>query len=122
MTTDDPAAEIRAAEQRLVRSLGADDPTAWVFDYTEDAVFDAGGEPVVGREALLAMARGMKPLRSVVLRPLRTEYGRDLAAVWVQGSWASGPEHEPVAVDVRGLLVWRRDPDGVWRVAMEHLG
>ena len=42
--------EIRAAEHRLETSLEADDPTAWVFDYTEDAVFDGGGEhAVVGR-------------------------------------------------------------------------
>ena len=29
---------VRAAESRLERVLEADDPTAWVFDYTEDAV------------------------------------------------------------------------------------
>jgi len=43
--------EIRAAERRLEASLQAEDPTARVFDYTEDAVFDGGGDhAVVGRE------------------------------------------------------------------------
>jgi hypothetical protein len=56
--------EIRSAEHRLETALEADDPTAWVLEYTEDAVFDGGGEhAVVGRESLLAMARSMSPLR-----------------------------------------------------------
>jgi ketosteroid isomerase-like protein len=115
---------IRAAEQRLERALEAADPTAWVFEYTEDAVFDGGGEhAAVGREALLAMARSMRPLRSVSIRPQRTEGSAELAAVWTEASWVSGPaEGEPAAVDVRGLLVWRKEPDGVWRVAMERIG
>ena len=115
--------EIRDAERRLEHALEADDPTAWVFDYTEDAVFDGGGEHVtVGRESLLEMARSMQPLRSVSLRALRTEGRGDLAAVWVEGSWVGGSVAQPRTVAVRGLLVWRKEPDGVWRVAMEHLG
>jgi ketosteroid isomerase-like protein len=115
--------QLRDAERRLAAALEADDPTAWVFDYTEDAVFDGGGEhAAVGRDSLLAMARSMRPLRSVSPRPLRTEGRGDLAAVWTEGSWVSGPEDQPTTVEVRGMLVWRKEPDGVWRVAMEHLG
>jgi ketosteroid isomerase-like protein len=116
--------EIRAAERRLETALGADDPTAWVFEYTEDAVFDGGGEhAVVGRQSLLAMAESMRRLESVSIRPLRTE-GRDgLAVVWAEASWVRGPaEAQPTRVEVRGMMVWRKEPDGVWRVAMEHLG
>lgn len=115
--------EIRAAERRLEISLGASDPTAWVYDYTEDAVFDGGDHAVVGREALLDMARSMRPLREISIRPLRTE-GRDgLATVWAEASWAGGSgESETGRVEVRGILLWRREADGVWRVAMEHLG
>jgi ketosteroid isomerase-like protein len=116
--------EIRAAERRLEMSLEAVDPTAWVFDYTSDAVFDGGGEhAVVGRDSLLAMASSMHPLTQVSIRPLRTE-GRDgLATVWVEGSWVSGSaEGAPTNVAVRGIILWRRETDGVWRVAMEHIG
>ncbi len=111
--------EIRDAERRLETALEADDPTAWVFDYTDDAVFDGGGErATVGRDSLLAMARSMRPLGSVSIRPLRTEGREGLAAVWVQASWVSGSsESQPTTVDVRGMLVWRKEPDGVWRVA-----
>ena len=116
--------EIREAERRLATALEAGDPSGWVFDYTDDAVFDGGGEEaVVGRESLLAMARSMRPLESVSIRPLRTEGREDLAAVWVQASWVSGPaEGQRTTVDVRGILVWRKEPDGVWRVAMERIG
>jgi ketosteroid isomerase-like protein len=123
LSTTFDESEIRAAERRLAASLEAGDPTAWVFDYTEDAVFDGGGdEAVVGREALLAMARSMSPLTSVSLRALHTE-GRDgLAAVWTEGSWTSSTGDDEREVRVRGMLVWRKEADDVWRVAMEHLG
>lgn len=59
-------AEIRAAERALVQALESSDPTAWVYAYTEDAVFVAPGAPAVqGRAALLQMAKAMKPLSSV---------------------------------------------------------
>jgi ketosteroid isomerase-like protein len=116
--------EIRAAEHRLETALEAVDRTAWVFDYTADAVFDGGGEhAVVGRDSLLAMATSMRPLTEVSIRPLRTE-GRDgLATVWFEASWVSGSaESDPTDVEVRGMILWRREADGVWRVAMEHIG
>jgi ketosteroid isomerase-like protein len=115
--------ELRAAEHRLEAALEAVDPTAWVLEYTEDAVFDGGGEhAVTGRDSLLTMARSMTPLRSVSIRPLRTEGHGALAAVWVEGSWVSGPVgSESTTTHVRGVIVWRKEPDGVWRVAMEHI-
>lgn len=121
VTFDD--SEIRAAERRLEAALESVDPTAWVLEYTEDAVFDGGGEhAVIGRDSLLTMASSMTPLRSVSIRPLRTEGRGALAAVWFEGSWVSGPaESEPTTTTVRGVIVWRKEPDGVWRVALEHI-
>ena len=88
------------------------------------AVFDGGGEhAVVGRESLLAMASSMRPLGTVSIRPLRTEGRGDLAVVWAEASWVSGPaESEPTTVAVRGMILWRKEHDGVWRVAMERIG
>jgi ketosteroid isomerase-like protein len=116
--------EIRAAEHRLETALEGVDRTAWVFDYTSDAVFDGGGaHAVVGRDSLLAMASSMRPVTEVSIRPLRTE-GRDgLATVWVEGSWVSGSaDGDPTHVQVGGMILWRKEADGVWRVAMEHIG
>ena len=116
-------AEIRTAERVLVTALEAPDPTTWVFEYTEDAIFDGGGEHVVpGREELLAMARTMQPISSVVFEPLRTEGHESLATVWFKGSWISGRTPDTTAVRVRGVILWRKGADGRWRVAIEHVG
>jgi hypothetical protein len=51
------------AQDLFVLLREGDDWTAWVCDYTSDAVFDGGGErAVVGRDSLLAMAASMPPL------------------------------------------------------------
>jgi ketosteroid isomerase-like protein len=117
-------AEIRAAERRLEAALMAPDPLAWVLEYTDDAVFDGGGDHAVqGRAALLEMAAAMKPLSSVSICPLRTEGREDLAAVWFEGSWVSGrPPDSGSNVEVRGIILWRKESDGRWRVALEHVG
>jgi ketosteroid isomerase-like protein len=113
--------EIRAAERVLEAALEGQ-TGAWVSEYTADAVFDGGGDHVVeGRDALLAMAKGMQPLSSVSLRPRRTEGSGDLATVWYDGSWVSGPPESGRKVTVRGIIVWRKEADGRWRVAMEHI-
>lgn len=113
--------EIRAAERDLVAALSAADPTAWVYEYTEDAVFDGGGDEVLrGREALLGLARAMAPMRDVSIRPLRTEGSGHLATVWFEGSWVSGPPGTPLTA-ARGMILWRKEDDGHWRVALEHL-
>ncbi len=106
----------------MATALEAPEPTAWVYHYTEDAVFDAGGDHAVqGRDALLAMAMAMRPLSSVSIEPLRTEGRGNLATVWIKASWISeGSEGDPV--NVRGLILWRKDPGESWRVAIEHLG
>lgn len=91
--------------------------------YTDDAVFDAGGEHgVQGREALLEMARSMRPLSEVSIRPLRTAGRGDLAAVWTEASWVSGEPPDRRGVHVRGILLWQRGGDGRWRVAVEPIG
>jgi ketosteroid isomerase-like protein/GNAT superfamily N-acetyltransferase len=113
---------IRAAERRLAHALADPDPTAWVYEYTEDAVFDGGGHAVQGRAALLEMAAAMQPLSDVSIRPLRTEASADLATVWCEASWVSGPPESRSRTDVRGMILWRKDIDGQWRVACEHIG
>jgi uncharacterized protein (TIGR02246 family) len=119
------ATGVLAAVRLLEAALQDPDPLAWVDHYTDDAVFDGGGEHAVeGREALLAMAAAMLPLSSVSIRPLRTQGHGDLAVVWCAASWVSGDPADSSAksVDVRGLLCLRRGRDGRWLVALEHLG
>jgi uncharacterized protein (TIGR02246 family) len=116
-------AEIRAAEHALEQALQSPDPTAWVFSYTEDAVFVAPGAPAVqGRAALLQMAKAMKPLSSVSIQPMRTEGSGGLATVYGHASWVNGRPPETGSVSkMRLIIVWRKEADGQWRVAQELL-
>jgi uncharacterized protein (TIGR02246 family) len=116
-------AEIRAAERVLVQALQSPDPQAWVYMYTEDAVFVAPGAPAVqGWPALLSMAKAMKPLSSVSIQAIRTEGSGHLATVYAHGSWVSGRPPEAGSVSkVRLIIVWRKDADGQWRIAQELL-
>jgi len=46
-----------------------------------------------------------------------------VGVVWVEASWVSGPtESELTNVNVRGTILWRKEPDRVWRLATEHIG
>ena len=116
-------AEIRAAERLLEKALESPDPSAWVYAYTEDAVFAGPGAPAVeGRAALLQMASAMKPLSSVSIQALRTEGSGNLACVYGHASWVSGRTSEagPV-INVRFIIVWRKGADGQWCVSQELL-
>ena len=64
----------------------------------------------------------MQPLADVTIRPLRVEGSGALAVVWFEASWGHvGSTQDDDRVDVRGILALRREDDGVWRVALEHL-
>jgi uncharacterized protein (TIGR02246 family) len=116
-------AALRAAEQSLVESFEASDPTAWVDFYTDDAIFVAtGGEAVEGRAALLASARQMTPLSSARIVAQTTEGDGDIAATLGRASWVRGPAGSGgPTTRVRFLIVWRREADGRWRIAREML-
>ena len=107
----------------MIAALESPDPTAWVYMYTEDAVFlEAGAPPVVGRGALLEMAKRMKPLSSVTITPERTVGAGDLAYVYCTGSWVNGrPPDSGSTSRVRGVLIWQRQADKRWRVVQEVL-
>lgn len=115
--------EIRSAERALEEALESPDQTAWVSHYTEDALFVGPGSPAVqGREALLEMARTMIPLSSVTIDAERTEGSGDVACAYGNASWVNGgPPQTGAATNVRFVIVWRREGDGVWRVALEML-
>ena len=115
--------EIRNAERALEAALESPDPTAWVYMYTEDAMFVGPGAPAVqGREALLEMARAMRPLSSVSIQALRTEGSGNLAYAYGLASWVSGrPANAGASVNMRFVIVWRKEADGQWRVAQEIL-
>lgn len=116
------AAEIRAAERAILRALEDPDTNKRLECYTHDAVFLFPGAPAVhGREEL--GRRSKANLSSCKMTPLQTEGSGNLACVYGLFSCVSGrtgPSAETI-VSMRFLIVWRREPDGVWRIARESL-
>ncbi len=95
--------------------------TAWVYEYTEDAVLlEPAAPPVSGRVALLELARSMKPIASATINSDHIEGSGNVAYSYGTAIWNSGRTPEATSTTrVRQILVWRRGVDDVWRIAME---
>lgn len=113
--------QIRAAERRVTAALTAPDVTAWVYEYTEDAVLlESGAPPISGRSALLELARSMKPIASATINSDHIEGSGNVAYSYGTATWISGRSPDATSTThVRQILAWRRGADGVWRIAME---
>lgn len=121
LSTSDISA-IRAAEAALAEAFESPDPTAWVDFYTEDAIFVGPGAPAIeGRSALIEAAPRISISSMEILADSTLGTG-DFAATLGRASWTSGPSGSVAAtVRRRFLMVWRREPDGCWRIARELL-
>lgn len=72
--------QIKVAERRVTAAFAAPDVTAWVYEYTEDAVlFESAAPPVSGRAALLGPARSMKPIAAATINSEYIEGSGDVA-------------------------------------------
>jgi ketosteroid isomerase-like protein len=113
--------QIRVAERRVTAALAAPDVTAWVYEYTEDAVLlESAAPPVSGRVALLELARSMKPIASATINSDHIEGSGNVAYSYGTATWTSGRSPDATSTTrVRQILVWRREADGVWRIAIE---
>jgi ketosteroid isomerase-like protein len=108
---------IREAEKALAEAFEACDPTAWVDFYTDDAIFVGPGSAAIeGRNALLEAAPHVS-MSSVEIVPDSTLGSGDFAATLGHANWVS----DSTMVRRRFLMVWRREPDGGWRIAREFL-
>jgi ketosteroid isomerase-like protein len=114
--------EIRAAERNLLALLEDPDVSKRTAAYTEDAVFVMeGSPPVEGRAAMIR--RTKTRLISCSLTPYSTEGNGRLACVYGRFRCVvvRGESSEGRSVVLRLLMVWRKEPDGVWRIAREFL-
>ena len=121
LSTSDISA-IRAAEEALAEAFESPDLTAWVDFYTEDAIFVGPGTPAIeGRSAFLAAAPQIS-ISSMEIVADSTLGTGDFAATLGHATWVSGPNgSDAPTVRRRFLMVWRREPDGRWRIARELL-
>ena len=94
----------------------------WVSFYTDSAMeIPESGEPVVGRDAIRTHMSGLLSDTTLKLRwaPDRAEASADGSLGYTTGHWRllahdSAGEHE--AYRGKFLTVWRRQPDGNWKV------
>jgi ketosteroid isomerase-like protein len=83
-------------------------------------LLEPGAAPIEGRQALLEMARTMTPLSSVVIAPTRTKGQPTVAYTYGSASWVNGrPPNAGSTTQVRVVMIWQRQADGVWRIALE---
>jgi uncharacterized protein (TIGR02246 family) len=115
-------AAIRAAEEALAEAFEDPDPTAWVSCYTDDVIFAGPGVPTIeGRAAFLA-AGEQTAISSMEIVAESTIGAGDFAATTGRATWISGPRDSAAPTRRRRfLMVWRREPDGRWRIARELL-
>jgi ketosteroid isomerase-like protein len=68
------------------------------------------------------MAREMQPLSAVTIKDEQTEGHGNLAYVYCTASWTNGrPPNVGTRSSMRGVMIWRRESDGRWRIAHEVL-
>ena len=94
---------------------------AWVDFYTDDAVFVGPGLAALeGRNALLDAAPhiSISSMEIVADSTLGTDA---FAAALGRVTWVSPNGSDSNLVRRRFLMVWRREPDGQWRIAREML-
>ena len=115
-------AAIRAAEAALAEAFEDSDPTAWVNHYADDGIFAGPGAPTIeGRAAFLAAAPQIS-ISSMEIVAESTIGAGDFAATTGRATWVSGPRGSGAPTTRRRfLMVWRREPDGLWRIARELL-
>jgi uncharacterized protein (TIGR02246 family) len=120
---DAPAAaeaSVRAQSKAVADAEAKKDADAVMPFWAEDAVVHFNGEaPIVGREAIGAMYRQRLPrletfraeTNSVQVAP-----GGDLA--WETGTtYVTLPNGGGAVSSSKFLIVWRKESDGVWRIA-----
>lgn len=119
--TNDEAA-IRALIEETRQANNAGDVERWVALFDDEAVYMAPGAPAVTtREDLIQVAEaGFRNRASIEIEPVEIHVSSEwaFARTEVSGSVKVAGTGEVVPVDVKQLIVYRRDPAaGEWRIA-----
>lgn len=114
---DPLAAEVEAREIAFAQTMADRDLDAFLAFISPEAIFFHGNQPLRGRAAVAAAwARYFEgPEAPFSWRP-------DVVAVLDSGGLAlsSGPVQGPLGEDLgRFNSIWRKDPDGQWRVIFD---
>lgn len=115
--TDSSAAEVKAREIAFAKTMADRDLDAFKTFISPEAVFFNGNEPVRGREAI---AQSWAPFFEGPEAPF--SWHPDVVEVLESGRLAlsSGSVRGPTGEEAgRFNSIWRKDPDGKWRVVFD---
>jgi uncharacterized protein (TIGR02246 family) len=116
---------VRAADAELQEAVAANDLKAIVAFYADDAVLMPAAEPLISGKAAIAnewehiLAIPNLENTSKLLR-VEASSANDLA--YTMGTYESrmmGEDGKTVTEPGKWLSVWRKQPDGAWRVIVE---
>ena len=114
---DSSAAEVKAREIAFAKTMADRDLDAFKTFISPEAIFFNGNDPVRGRDAI---AQSWAPFFEGPDAPF--SWHPDVVEVLESGRLAlsSGPVRGPTGEEVgRFNSIWRKDPDGQWRVVFD---
>lgn len=118
-------AAIRATDARWLAAAQAHDLERTVSFWSDDVyMMPPGGPPIVGKEALRRYIAGAFAIPdfsiSWVADHVWVARSGDLAyAVGTDTIRLSSPEGKPVVARNKAVAVWRKEPDGSWKCAVD---
>ena len=121
--TEADRAAIEAATEEAMAINTTSDHTAYVDHYyTPDAVvMPPNGEVIRGREALIAFNEAFPPYEDLQFTHVEVDGAGDMA--YVYGIYtmvmATSEGAEPVEDHGKYIEIWKRQPDGSWKVALD---
>jgi ketosteroid isomerase-like protein len=110
-------------ERRFAADVAAGGGKAFAAWFAEDAVSLSNGKPaILGRGAIANAANWDPKIYQLTWTPTAAQMGpsNDMGFTWGHYEGRSRDAHgEPILVTGRYLTVWRKLPDGSWKVALD---
>ena len=125
---EDPAVAaqaIKEADRSWLAAAAAKDVDRTVAFWTDDAVIQPPGQPaVVGKEAIRQYVSGAFAMPGFSIRwqsaePVVAKSGDMAYSLATNEVSFQDPQGKPVTVRGRGVVVWKRGPDGHWKCAVD---
>lgn len=116
--------EVRTAELAFAATVRDDRPEAFAAMLDDDAVFAGDGGALRGRAAIVEAWAGFfaEDRPEFAWHPELVELSGDGELGFTRGPWTlRGTRPDGTAVERSGLFnsVWRRQPDGSWRIVFD---
>ncbi len=129
-TGDAPAAppadpsSLMEADRAFAADVASGGSRAWASWMADDgAQIVPGAGEVRGHEAILELMAGLDdPTSTLTWEPVRADVAASGDLGWTTGTYVSegtGPDGARRHAEGRYVTIWRRQPDGAWKVVMD---